>query len=499
MLEKLNLYFRLTQKHECVETRILAAETLAFMIELSAELQRIAAISNHLIPTIASFLWWEPDTPSMSELNSSLLPSQPSQRQIASTSSVVITSRSSSPPITSITSTLPHLSTSLALSASPFLHKPSNGDGLEQDSKSSGTSSGEMVSVSRVGDVPSGGISGLTKYQILQLTKKLDQRANYTRDMKKAAFRVFAALAANDEDIRKRIIETENLMECLVSSLDCGEGPSPHHAQAKLQMAAVQTLHSLSRSVQLLRTTFQDHPVWKPLMKILGSPASSCDFLVVASSTLCNLLLEFSPSKEPILESGAIDLLCSLTHKYEPALVLNGVWGLMNMAFQSDQRIKVQIITTLGSDQIFRLLADQDIQVVMKTLGLLRNLLSNKSQIDHVMNLYGKQIMQAVVFILEGDKVADVKEQALCILANIGDGDTAKTFIMSNEDVLKKITNYMIHTNPKLQMAAVVCVHNLSYAEETGAGERQVKLRDIGVYGILQQLLTTTDTALFDK
>merc|ERR1712150_402531 len=89
--------------------------------------------------------------------------------------------------------------------------------------------------------------------------------------------------------------------------------------------------------------------------------------------------------------------------------VLNGVWGLMNMAFQSDQRIKVQIITTLGSDQIFRLLADQDIQVVMKTLGLLRNLLSNKSQIDHVMNLYGKQIMQAVVFILEGDKVADVK------------------------------------------------------------------------------------------
>ena len=88
-------------------------------------------------------------------------------------------------------------------------------------------------------------------------------------------------------------------------------------------------LYLIDRSVQLLRTTFQDHPVWKPLMKILGSPASSCDFMVVASSTLCNLLLEFSPSKEPILELGAIDLLCSLTHKYEPALVLNGVWGLM--------------------------------------------------------------------------------------------------------------------------------------------------------------------------
>ena len=38
----------------------------------------------------------------------------------------------------------------------------------------------------------------------------------------------------------------------------------------KLQMAAVGCLHSLSRSVQLLRTTFQDHPVWKPLISILG-------------------------------------------------------------------------------------------------------------------------------------------------------------------------------------------------------------------------------------
>ena len=90
------------------------------------------------------------------------------------------------------------------------------------------------------------------------------------------------------------------------------------------------------------------------------------------------------------VENGAIELLCQLTHKYDLSLRLNGVWGLMNMAFQSDQRIKVQIITQLGADQIFRLLSDSDINVVMKTLGLLRNLVTHKSQIDHVMNLYGK-------------------------------------------------------------------------------------------------------------
>ena len=81
----------------------------------------------------------------------------------------------------------------------------------------------------------------------------------------------------------------------------------------------------------------------------------------------------------------------------------HGVWGLMNMAFQAEQRIKSQIMTTLGMDQVFRLLSDTEIHVVMKTLGLLRNLLSNKHHIDHITSLYGKQLMQAVVLILESE------------------------------------------------------------------------------------------------
>lgn len=52
--------------------------------------------------------------------------------------------------------------------------------------------------------------------------------------------------------------------------------------------------------------------------------------------------------------------------------------------------------------------------------------------------------MQAIILILEGEHSAEVKEQALCILANIADGDIAKSAIMSNEDVLKKLMNYMV-------------------------------------------------------
>lgn len=85
-------------------------------------------------------------------------------------------------------------------------------------------------------------------------------------------------------------------------------------------------------------------------------------------------------------------MLVNLTSRPEPALRLNGVWALMNMAFQAEQRVKSQILTTLGTDQIFRLLADSDVLVLMKTLGLLRNLVSPRAHTDTMMALHGPQV-----------------------------------------------------------------------------------------------------------
>lgn len=380
---------RLCKKDQSCSERVTAAETLAYLTEVDTELQRLASISNHLVPTLAELLRYHPEPP--------IHPNQAAQ--------------------------------------------------------------------------------------------KLEKEAKIAQDMKQAAFRAFASLGANDEDIRKKIIETDNLMDHIVSGL---QDPSP-----KVRLAAVRCLHSLSRSVQQLRTTFQDHSVWRPLMQLLQG--ASDDILTMASSTLCNLLLEFSPSKEPILESGAVDLLCNLTRRKDPALRLNGIWALMNMAFQAEQKIKSQILDTLGTDQIFRLLSDPEVNVLMKTLGLLRNLLSTKPHIDQIMGRHGNQIMQAVVLILEGNHNAEVKEQALCILANIGDGESAKEYIMANEDVLKKLTDYMMHSNVKLQIAAIFCISNLVWREEPGASERQARLREMGVFKLLQQLIMTSDTLLFDK
>merc|ERR1719145_280213 len=129
-------------------------------------------------------------------------------------------------------------------------------------------------------------VPGMSRSQMARLSKKLEVRAMHGKEMKRAAFKVYASLGANDEDIRKKIIDTEPLMEAVVTALE--------DSDPRVQMAAIRCLHSLSRSVQLLRTTFQDHTVWEPLMKILACPHAKVDSLVIASSTICNLLLDFS-------------------------------------------------------------------------------------------------------------------------------------------------------------------------------------------------------------
>ncbi|CAB3247742.1 unnamed protein product [Arctia plantaginis] len=308
---------------------------------------------------------------------------------------------------------------------------------------------------------------------------------------KQGAFKCFASLGANDEDIRKRIIETHGLMVHVINGMN---NPEP-----LVRLAAVRCLHSLSRSVQQLRTTFQDHAVWKPLMQLLNDSPGT-ELLTVASSTLCNLLLEFSPAKEPMLDQGAVEILCNLTKSPESALRLNGIWALMNMAFQAEQKVKQRILCSLGTEQMFRLLGDSDTRVIMKTLGLLRNLLSTRHHIDAIMSEYSSQVMQAVIVVLEGSYPAEVKEQALCILGNIGDGEKAKDLIMANEDVLRKLVDYLAHPESKLQEAALFVATNLVWRGEAGAAARQARLAELGVLRALQLLRARHDAHhLHDK
>jgi hypothetical protein len=52
----------LCKKERPCEERIIAAESIAYLTEVSTELQRLASISNQLIPTLANMLHCLPET-----------------------------------------------------------------------------------------------------------------------------------------------------------------------------------------------------------------------------------------------------------------------------------------------------------------------------------------------------------------------------------------------------------------------------------------------------
>lgn len=169
-------------------------------------------------------------------------------------------------------------------------------------------------------------LAAISSQLILSLTNLLtaNGQGNASNEAKIGAFRCFGSLASNDENIRKRIIEMRGLIEEVLSGLK--------DESYDVRLSAVRCLHSLSRSVQLLRTTFQDHSVWRPLMALMNeNKSTTSELLTVITSTVCNLLLEFSPAKEKLLEAGTIDVLCKLTKSEDAALRLNGSWALMNM------------------------------------------------------------------------------------------------------------------------------------------------------------------------
>lgn len=204
---------RLCHRDRPPRERVAAAETLAYLTEVDIELQRLASISNHLIPTLAELL-------------------------------------------------RPHSQVLFPFSKFLCIYT----------------------------------IYGKLKLMCLFLDLQV-QDAQLCQDMRQAAFRAFASLGANDEDIRKRIIETDTLMEQVVAGLQDPGGP-------RVRLAAVRCLHSLSRSVQQLRTTFQDHAVWRPLMQLLhgadkGLEGSNKIFSCNASQSgilvaILNLLSEFT-------------------------------------------------------------------------------------------------------------------------------------------------------------------------------------------------------------
>lgn len=320
-----------------------------------------------------------------------------------------------------------------------------------------------------------------------------NEKPDTNQEMKQAAFYALAALGSTDEIIRKKIFNNSPVIPHLVKNLS--------ETNEKTLRAALTCLLSLSRSVQQLRTTVVDANIYSALKHLLQKTTG--DLLVLVLANIINVSVEFSPGKQHFLDQNTIKTLCELTRSPDSSIRLHGMWILMNIVYQEkNSSLKLTIIKTLGMSVLAELLEKEtNGDILMKTLGFLRNVLTPKTDIDTTMSIYGDQIIKSLIYIIESRDISrELQDQTLCVLANIADGSQkSKDFLMNS-----KILNYLSKVigddeAGSSRMTAILCITNLSYAKTDGCSNRQNELRKYKIDEKIMALLETSDPELSDK
>ena len=104
-------------------------------------------------------------------------------------------------------------------------------------------------------------------------------------DVRRAALQVLASLTANEDQVRKQVLELDGLTDQVVAGLTS--------SQAGLRLAALKCLHSLSRSAQQLKQQVSELSLWPPLKQMIDD--SNVAVSLLASSSLCNLMADLAP------------------------------------------------------------------------------------------------------------------------------------------------------------------------------------------------------------
>ncbi|KAI1179672.1 armadillo repeat protein [Nemania sp. FL0916] len=193
--------------------------------------------------------------------------------------------------------------------------------------------------------------------------------------VRETTLKALGALATFKEDFRKAIVDQE-VVPYIIDSLNQSPGNSkqakepdvpqhqslgskpPHPEQNPISVivAACYAIRMLSRSVNTLRTTLVDQAASEPLFRLLRHP--NIDVQIAATGCMCNLLPDFSPMRNSLIEAGILEVLCEHAHSLNSALRLNALWALKHLVDSASVDYKKRCVEQLESGWLVQLICD---------------------------------------------------------------------------------------------------------------------------------------------
>ncbi|KAI5787229.1 armadillo-type protein [Geopyxis carbonaria] len=208
------------------------------------------------------------------------------------------------------------------------------------------------------------GVNDDSAHTLEESANKTNPLYNHRMRVKEGTLRCIANIGLFRDEYRKAIIDSGVVvtivssclkpMKPIESSLYTEQTNSEGNLPPVL-IAACSVTRSLSRSVSILRTSLIDAGVAVPLFNLLHHP--DLNVTIAASASVCNLVLDFSPMRRPILEAGAVDMLCKLSKSEYHSLKLNALWALKHLVLDADSATKKRSFEGLTSEFLMKIIS----------------------------------------------------------------------------------------------------------------------------------------------
>ena len=280
--------------------------------------------------------------------------------------------------------------------------------------------------------------------------------------MAEAALEALAALCANLDEARDRVVEEAKLWPYVVKFLSCDE--------PKVVLAAAKCARSLTRSVKILRGDICTGQVVKLFLDLLEK-SENLEIRRCVSAALCNIVINFSPVQQIFLEQRGVFSLVRLLRSEDKELRSNGLSAVKNLLFKVDCDTKRAIMNEVGYNTIEEACNDPCEEIRASAVHTLRNLAcygtkhTETEHIDMLLEAMGDRLFAVLENVLAEEQSVAVATQALYAVCNIASGtEEHKTRIMHTR-IPEYLGEWIGRNDASTRIAALWVVINLARRE----------------------------------
>lgn len=270
-----------------------------------------------------------------------------------------------------------------------------------------------------------------------------------------------AAICSRYDEARESVIKLQ-LLPGIVEALG--------DTSSQVVLGALNCVHSLSRSLKIVRSDIASDNIGEILLRLLES--DNIEIQRSASATVCNVVMDFSPIKHVILSRGGTAVLVRLLQSEDNELRLHALSALKNMLFRADPEVKAKVMAELGYDTLHKLCVDECSGTRENAMIVVRNLACPgpvDSQTKHLDALFagtGDRLIELLQEVLRPDtQDTSIAEQALYVVCNIASGAEKHKVRLMVSDIPQLILGWTSHTDDRVRIAAIWCAINLSWKE----------------------------------